>query len=193
MFWEFIATACVGLGAAGIALAARQLSAKKLPSWAVPAFAGAGMLVFQVYSEYTWFSHQKSLLPQGVEVVKAVEETSSWRPWTFIQPQVVRFAAVHVGDGAVNQINPNLVLADVYLFERRQLAKRLHQVFHCEQGARAHFSEQLEIPLPGEPVNEQWLSLPDNDPLLMAACEAAGVSDPSIRANTASVEASDER
>lgn len=171
MFWEFIATICAGLGAAGIALIARMISAKKLPSWIVPAFAGAGMLAFQVYSEYTWFSHQKSLLLEGVKVVKAVEETSSWRPWTFIRPQVVRFMAVEVGPGAVNQINPDLVLVNVYLFERRQSAKRVHQVFHCEQGARTDFGDHLEIPLSGEALDEQWISLAEDDPLLVEVCQ----------------------
>lgn len=171
MFWEFVATICAGLGAAGIALIARMLSAKKLPPWIVPAFAGAGMLVFQVYSEYTWFSHQKSLLPEGVRVVKAVEETSTWRPWTFVKPQVVRFMAVEVGQGAVNQINPDLVLADVYLFERRRSAKRVHQVFHCEQGARTNFGDHLEIPLSGEALDEQWILLPEDDPLLVEVCQ----------------------
>lgn len=173
MLWEFIATACVGLGAAGIALLARQISAKKVPSWTVPAFAGAGMLIFQIYSEYSWFSHQKSLLPTGVEVVKAVEETSAWRPWTFIQPQVVRFAAIYVGPDAVNRINPDLVLADIYLFQRRQMAKRIREVFHCKQGARAQLNDDLSIPLRGETLNKQWLLLPESDPALIAACRAA--------------------
>lgn len=175
MLWEFIATVCAGLGAAGIALIARKISAKKIPSWTVPAFAGLGMLAFQIYSEYTWFSHQKSLLPAGVEVVKAVEETSPWRPWTFVQPQVTRFLAIHVGPDAVNNINPNLVLADIYLFERRLMAKRVKEVFHCQQGARAQLNDDLMIPLQGEVLNKQWLKLPENDPALVAVCRAAGL------------------
>lgn len=178
MFWEFIATACAGLGAAGIALILRKISAKKLPSWTVPAFAGAGMLLFQIYSEYTWFSHQKSLLPPSVQVVKTVAETSPWRPWTFIQPQVVRFMAIHVGADAVNQMNPQLVLADIYLFERRRMAKRLHEVFHCGQSARAEFSEHFSLPRQGETLSKQWLLLAEDDPALTAACRAAGRSKP---------------
>ncbi|MES7593453.1 hypothetical protein U6M85_12405, partial [Cutibacterium acnes] len=68
MFWELIATFSAGLGAAGIALLLRAITLKKLPNWIIPVFAGAGMLGFQIYSEYTWFSHQRSLLPAGVEV-----------------------------------------------------------------------------------------------------------------------------
>lgn len=190
MFWELIAAACAGLGAAGIALLLRQITAKKVPSWTVPAFAGAGMLVFQIYSEYTWFSHQKSRLPAGVEVVKAVEEASPWRPWTFIQPQVMRFMAIHVGPDAVNQVNPDLVLADIYLFQRRQMAQRVNEVFHCEQGARAQFGDDLTMLLQGETLNKQWLLLPDDDPALVAVCRAAGVGKQAQQSGRAFIETS---
>lgn len=174
MIWEFVAALCAGLGAAGMAMGARWLSANKLPRWIVPAFAGAAMISFQIYTEYTWFSHQKSLLPDNVEVVKAIEEKSFWRPWTLLRPQVIRFAAIQVGPASVNAVNPQLVLANVYFFERRKPAKHLPQVFHCSRNARAHLSDQLTIPMPGESLNGQWLSVPQNDPLLSSVCSAAG-------------------
>lgn len=174
MFWEFVTTIFAGLGAAGIALLIRLISAKTIPLWLVPACAGAGMLAFQIYSEYTWYSHQKSLLPPNVEVVTSVEEASMWRPWTFIYPRITRFVALQVNDGSVNRVNQHLVLANIYLFERRRGAKHVHQVFHCEQSARANFNDRLEIPLSGEVLDEQWLLLAKTDPLLMAVCQAAG-------------------
>lgn len=171
MIWDLIAAVCAGSGAAGIALFLRSISAKKFPSWTIPVFAGIGMLSVQIYSEYTWFDHQKSLLPDEVQVVKAVHEPSPLKPWTFIFPQVVRFAAIHVSEGARNQINPELVLADVYLFARRQPARRLHQVFHCKQNARAGFSENMHIPAAGEELNSQWTPVEGDDSLLTAACK----------------------
>lgn len=172
MFWELLATVFAGLGAAGIALFLRLATAKRVPAWTIPVFAGTGMLAFQVYSEYTWFSHQKSLLPETVQVVKAVEQTSPWRPWTLVFPQTVRFIAIEVGEGAANQLNPDLVLANVYLFERRYAARRLHQVFHCQENARADFSSELQVPMPGEVLSPQWRTLESDDPLLVAACTA---------------------
>ena len=64
MIWEFVATLSAGIGAAGIMMMIR-LFIKKLPKWLVPAAAGLGMIGFQVYSEYTWFSHTRSLLPES--------------------------------------------------------------------------------------------------------------------------------
>ncbi|MDQ2076890.1 hypothetical protein [Marinimicrobium sp. ABcell2] len=170
MFWEIVATAFAGLGAAGVALAVRRFSRQRLPKWTVPAFAGLGMLAFQIYSEYDWFHHQRSLLPQGVQVVRSVEESVPWRPWSYVVPQTVRFMAVDVENASVNRANLDLVLADIYVFERRLPARRIRQVFHCAQRATAMFSEQLEFPSPGEPVSEHWRQLDHDDPLFAAVC-----------------------
>lgn len=173
MFWELLATVFAGLGAAGIVLSLRFLTARRLPRWTIPMSAGAAMLAFQIYSEYTWFSHQKSLLPNDVVVAKNIEETSVWRPWTFFAPQTIRFIAVRVSEGAINKLNPDVVLAELYFFERRHMAKKVPQVFHCAEMARADFSEELKIPEPGDKAGEQWLALPADDPVLLAVCQKA--------------------
>lgn len=172
MFWELIATVFAGLGAAGIALVIRALSARRAPRWLIPAFAGLGMLGFQIYSEYTWFEHQTSLLPEGVKVVRVVEETALWRPWSYVVPQRVRFMAINLEETTTNRQNPNLVLTNVYLFERRLSARRKPQVLHCTQHARADFSPELQTPEPGDPLGPQWQRLPPDDALLSAVCNA---------------------
>lgn len=172
MFWELIATLSAGLGAAGIALLLRALTLKKLPNWIIPVFAGAGMLGFQIYSEYTWFNHQRSLLPQGVEVVRTAEESSAWRPWSYLYPQTMRFIAADVKNAAINQQNRDLVLVDLYFFERRMSARRVPQVIHCQQHARADFTEELVIPAHGEKVAAGWHILTADDPLLRSLCQA---------------------
>lgn len=173
MLWELLATVFAGLGAAGIALALRAFSRKRLPSWIIPVCAGSAMLGFQIYSEYTWFSHQKSLLPEDVLVVRQVKETAPWRPWTYLYPQTVRFVAVQVGKGAVNQMNPELILADVFLFERRMAARQVPQIFHCGANARATLTDDLKIPQPGTVPGNQWTPLDANDELLVAVCNKA--------------------
>jgi hypothetical protein len=173
MFWELLATVFAGLGAAGIALTLRFITARRLPRWVIPMSAGGAMLAFQIYSEYSWFSHQKTLLPDDVVVVKEIEETTAWRPWTFFAPQTVRFIAVRVSEGAVNKTNPDLVLAELYFFERRHLAKKVPQVFHCVEHARADLSEELIIPAPGTKLDDQWLTLPADDPVLLTVCQKA--------------------
>ena len=170
MFWELVATVFAGLGAAGIALMLRKLSAKKLPRYLVPVFAGLGMLGFQIHAEYNWYSHQTSLLPAGVVVVKAVEEKISWRPWTLIKPQITRFMAVDVKNSAANSNNADLVLANLYLFERRQAAINVKLVVHCKEQKRADFTEQLLLPAPGEAAGADFVTINADEKMLLAVC-----------------------
>lgn len=165
MFWELVATVFAGIAGAGIALIIRKISRQSTPKWLIPVFAGLAMLGFQIQSEYTWFDHQASRLPNGVVVVKKIEEQTFWRPWSYVFPQSLRFIAADVAHSAVNKVNTNLVLVDLYFFERRQLAKRVPQVIDCQQGARSDFSTEKN-----SQVN--WHSLSKSDPLLQAVCSA---------------------
>ncbi|MCC4272920.1 hypothetical protein [Marinomonas communis] len=171
MLWELIATICAGLAGAGIALFIRKLSLKKAPKWLVPTFAGIGMLSFQIQSEYTWYEHQASLLPEGVVVVKTVEEEAPWRPWSMVYPQTTRFIAADINNAAQNDLNHDVYLVDLYFFERRLSAKRVTQVIHCGAGARTNFTNKLEVPTGNQVNNSEWVSLPNNDPLLTAVCD----------------------
>jgi hypothetical protein len=172
MLWELIATVFAGLGAAGIALLLRKLSNNIAPRWLIPVFAGAAMLGFQIYSEYTWFGHQTSLLPQGVVVVKTVEQQAVWRPWSYLYPQTLRFIAADIANASANTVNPQLKLVDLYFFERRAQARRVPQVVHCAQHSRANFTDQLVIPQGGETLSPEWQQLSQTDPLLLALCHS---------------------
>lgn len=170
MFWELIATVFAGLGAAGIAMLLRKLSANRAPRWLIPAFAGAAMLGFQIYGEYSWYQYQSSRLPAGVVVVKTIQQQAVWRPWSYVYPQTLRFIAADVANASANTKNAQLKLVDLYFFERRATARRVPVVLHCDQMARADFSEQLQIPLPDAPLNGQWQQLSADDALLSAVC-----------------------
>lgn len=172
MLWELIATVVAGLGGAGIALILRNISANKAPRWLIPVFAGATMLGFQIHSEYTWFEHQASLLPSGVVVVKTVQEQAAWRPWSYLYPQTLRFIAADVNNAAENQLNNQIMLVDLYFFQRRATARRVPVVLHCQQHARTEFTEQLAVPAADAPLNSDWQKLSADDPLLTAVCNS---------------------
>ncbi|TDO98683.1 hypothetical protein [Marinomonas balearica] len=173
MFWEFVATVSAGLAGAGVALALRKLTFSKAPKWLIPSFAGIAMLAFQIQSEYSWYEHQSSRLPEGVVVLKKVEEKAPWRPWSYLYPQTLRFMAADVQRAAKNKINPDLILVDLYFFERRQLAKRVPQVINCHLNQRANFTNLLDIPKSGErPQSDEWKTLNNNDPIKVALCHS---------------------
>lgn len=130
MLWELIATASCAFAAAGIVLMLRVFW-KKQPKWLIPAAAGLGMLAFQVYSEYTWFRHTSSRLPQGAQVVAEIAEPVFYRPWSYFYPPVLQFAVVEQNSRA-HPDNPQHKLTQLYFFERRMSAKSLPIVVDCE-------------------------------------------------------------
>ncbi|TYL48398.1 hypothetical protein [Marinomonas sp. IMCC 4694] len=173
MFWELIATVFAGIGGAGIALLLRKLTKQTAPKWLVPVFAGTAMLGFQIQGEYDWYDHQTSLLPKGIVVVKTVQEEAPWRPWSYAFPQTMRFIAADVANSAKNKLDPNLVLVDLYFFERRSMAKRVPQIVDCIQGARADFTQSFSAsPDPTIPSAPTWYPLEEDDLLLKALCDA---------------------
>lgn len=172
MLWELIATVVAGVGAAGIALFIRKLSRNKAPRYLVPVFAGAAMLLFQIHGEYGWYQHQASRLPEGVVVVKTVEEQAVWRPWSYLYPQTLRFIAADVGNMSANKRNPQLKLVDLYFFARRSEARRVMQVVHCGEHARADFTETLDLPLNNAPLSDAWQKLGPTDPLMLVVCQS---------------------
>jgi len=98
MVWHLVALVFAGLGAAGIGFLLRSLSGKRLPGWIVPAFAGLGMLGYQIYYEYSWATHKQSQLPAGSAVVEFEVEQQILRPWTYLFPLTVGFSVVDTGN-----------------------------------------------------------------------------------------------
>lgn len=164
MFWELIATITAGMGAAGIALCLR-IFLTRLPKWIIPASAGLGMLLFQIYSEYNWYPHTKSQLPQGSTVVAEVSETAPYRPWSYAKPQITRFIAVDAANRATVDAENRIVQANLYFFERRQPAKTLPVLADCRNGVQAEALSQN-----GRISAQAWGKTAYTDKLIAAVC-----------------------
>lgn len=148
MIWEWIATIFAGMGAAGIMLGLRFIF-KKMPKWLIPAGAGAGMLFFQIYSEYTWYGHTRSLLPQKMVVIAEIADTAPYKPWTYVQPQILKFVAV---DTAKTLSFDNVVQANLYFFERRMSARTWPVLIDCETRLQANIKGASN----NTPVADKW-------------------------------------
>ncbi|WP_274572220.1 hypothetical protein [Neisseria leonii] len=136
MFWELVATVSAALGFAGVALSVKWFW-KRAPRWLVPVSAALGVMVFQVYQEYTWYSHTASRLPAGAEVVAESKETRFYRPWSYIKPQVSRFIAADTGNIVPNHTYPHWKKVTLYFFERGQPAHSLPVLVDCADGVQA--------------------------------------------------------
>ncbi|MEP1215062.1 MAG: hypothetical protein ABJM11_09000 [Marinobacter sp.] len=118
MFWTFVATVFCGLGAAGIALSIRAITRKKAPKWIIPAFAGAGMLGYLIYMEYTWFDLKQTQLPEEAVVVSTEEYGAPWRPWAYVVPQVAAFTVLDTKSVVRDDPEQNIVRFSLYRFEQ---------------------------------------------------------------------------
>lgn len=183
MIYEFIATLAAGFGMAGIALIMThlaKLAGFRAPKWLIPLFAAIGIFAFQIHQEYFWYDQEVAKLPAGVKVVKKIEDTAWFRPWSYFKPQTVRFMAVDVGQAQSHKTNPDIKLVNLYLFARRISVKRIPQLVDCASQARADYI--YPQPDDSEDRNQDqntasdltaapWSKMASDDPLLTAVCQ----------------------
>ncbi|MBT00660.1 MAG: hypothetical protein CMI01_18625 [Oceanospirillaceae bacterium] len=170
MIWNLVATLFAGLGAAGIALILRSLSRKKLPKWIIPVFAGAGMLAYSIYIEYTWFEFKSSKLPEGAVVVAENAPAMLWRPWTYLFPMTSGFTVLDTNSVAVKEIAGDPVAQfTLYRFEKAHVDQVRHDPYllNCAKREMVRLNEE------GQPMAGSLKQLPANDRLLNEACKGA--------------------
>ncbi|MEO1000433.1 MAG: hypothetical protein AAFW69_07505 [Pseudomonadota bacterium] len=168
MFYELIATFAAGFAAAGVVLLLNRLVGRRLPRWLMPVAAGAAMLAFTIWSEYDWASRTVAGLPEGVVVVRTVEVSRWWKPWTFVAPQTTGFLAVDAAAQRVRDAAPELRLVSLYAFQRWQPPAEIYQIVDCNRAARADVSgpDDLSAELP----DGAWITLGPEDPLIRSVC-----------------------
>ena len=177
MIYEFIATIAAGFGMAGLALIITHLSklaGKRAPKWLIPLFAAIGIFAFQIHQEYSWYDQQAAQLPEGVTVIKTIEDTAWFRPWSYLKPQTVRFMAVDTN--RTRSTDQDLYLVNLYLFERRMSVQQMPQVIDCRAPARADYripaAKERQLSLREYVTNTtQWRPLTTDDPLFLSVCQ----------------------
>ncbi|GHC22914.1 hypothetical protein [Aidingimonas halophila] len=147
MIWHLIAAMFAGLAAAGIALLLRVISGKRLPRWIIPAFAGAGMLSYQVHHEYTWYSHKEMQLPDSAQVISTEQEATFWRPWTYLFPMTTAFTVVDHDNLSTNETEDERVVEFIlYRFEKQPTDQVSHQAYllNCSAEEIVPLTEEFE-------------------------------------------------
>lgn len=166
MFWTLVATVFCGLGAAGIALGIRSVTRNMAPKWIIPVFAGMGMLGYLIHSEYTWYDHKQSLLPDEAIVVSTERNSIFWRPWSMVYPYVTAFSTVDSDSIAKDTENPNIIRFTLYRFEQKitdTVSHRVH-IINCAT------HELVPIGSDGTPRVDNLKTLDGSDALYSAVC-----------------------
>lgn len=136
--------------------------------WIIPASAGAAMLGFTLWADYSWFGRVAGGLPESVTVARTFATSNALQPWSLAVPIVTRFQAVDVGARQRSEIDPTVVRAPVFLVERWRPTFTTVQVFDCGRGRRADAADPAGEN--GLPVDAAWIAVGADDALLRAAC-----------------------
>jgi len=170
MIWHLIATFSAGLGAAGIAFLLRSISRQALPKWIIPAFAGIGMLGYQIYFEYNWFDHQSSRQPAGTVVTSSYKGEVFWRPWTYFYPVTTVFTVVDTNNLKVLDAD-GLTLVEFieYRFEKKYIDVVTHQsyVLNCTEAQIIAISDEHQV------LSKQPRSVDRDSALFLAVCSTS--------------------
>lgn len=169
MFWHLIAAIVAGVAGAGIALALRALTRKRLPKWIIPVFAGLGMLGYTVHYEYTWFETTRERLPEGSVVVASEEGDMLWRPWTLKYPMPLVYTVLDAANAQIQDSPQGRVGRFVlYRFEKKHLLASVtsgkYQLL-CSERAMFRLNDE------GQAKLDTLTELDADAPLYRAICE----------------------
>ena len=132
----------------------------------IPAFAGAGMLAFLIYGDYTWYDLKRSQLPPEAVIVDTESEGQMLRPWTYIAPYVTAFSIVDSESLARDTDNPDIVRFTLYRFHQGytdSVAHRVH-LLNCKSG------ELVPLASDGRPSVDNMRRLDQEDRLFNTVC-----------------------
>lgn len=171
MYVDIITIIAAGFAAAGIVMILNKLLGGRLPRWAIPAGAGAGMILMSLSNEYRWYPRTLNLLPAGFEVVSTAEHSALYSPWTYVVPYVDRFAAVDVDGVQRNPAQPDLRLSRVIVFTRWSPVQVRPAVFDCAQGRSALLDPESVFNEDGTIRVARWDQTGEADPATRAICK----------------------
>ncbi|MCP5073199.1 MAG: hypothetical protein GY947_07870, partial [Rhodobacteraceae bacterium] len=106
-------------------------------------------------------------LPEGIELVELVEETITWKPWTYLKPQATRLVAADRATSQKNPDAPDILLVNLYFHARWQPVSRVPQLINCTTQARADVTDSALADPAGK---ANWITLGTDDPLMQTMC-----------------------
>ena len=165
----------IGLAVAGLVhLPLRLLPMGKKTRMAITVFAaGAGMLCYQIYDEYTWYQRAGTRLGPQMQIIQSFEETSLLRPWARKWPYVSRFTAISHAETKTNDAQPNMFIVTTYLTERNRPTLKLRLIVDCAQSRRTYFDNRIQFDETGAPVDAPWIPMQADEPLRIFTCNRA--------------------
>ncbi len=171
MLFNLIGTFIVGIAAAGSVMLTSLLLRRPSPRWLLPTAAGAAMLGFHLWNEYTWFDRTATALPDHVVVARSYTYETPFQPWTLLMPRINRFSALDRASIRRNDQAPDYVMADIFLVTRLAETAKVTQIYDCVQAKRTEVSASMSVDERGLPVDATWTSSKADERLFELVCD----------------------
>lgn len=123
----------------GLMFLARKLSRNRLPKWLISASAGAAMIGYLAYYDYSWFEFKSGQLPDEARIVATYQTKSFFRPWSYVSPSTNAFTVFDGRSQRVEQDGQMLVGYFLYTFHKDPLERlETHSyLINCDRMERA--------------------------------------------------------
>ena len=171
---DFFAAVAAAFAVGGVAMALGHLSGRFLrlppPGWLVPVAAGAGMLGYAVWADYSW--HQRVLLPLPADTLLVSQDISSdwWRPWTYAFPIVSGVTVAFPSEVVPHDTVPGVRFLNLHAFGRWAPQQVATVALDCDGGRGLELRPGEDFPVRAEIPEDAWRALPAGDPVLSTIC-----------------------
>lgn len=179
MFFNLLATFMIGVLAASVVFVLIRASGGRLPKWLMPVAAGAAMLGYNIWNEYTWYARTVATLPAKFVLADAAAPSASpLSPWTYAVGRVESFRVLDTTTAARNPKRPGYVIAQLYRLQRLSPAAKTSVILDCNGRQVADITPSTTFDDDGFPTNVTWSAIPSASRLPDLLCPAASAAPP---------------
>ena len=180
MIYHLVITILLGVAVAGFLMLARKVVGDRLPTYLIPAAAGAAMIAYNVWHEYTWHERTIARLPASIHVLGKFAQPAPFRPWSYVVPSVSRILFIDTSRMLRNPNAAHLVLFEFLEVERLQPTKLRRVLYDCTDKRVADVPENTEFKRDGLPSNLTWAPLDLGSEKLGLICKSTGAPKPAL-------------
>ncbi|MEM7721786.1 MAG: hypothetical protein AAF376_05385 [Pseudomonadota bacterium] len=171
MFWSLLTAFVAAFAGAGVGLALRHLSRKRLPKGVIPVCAGLAMLFATVATEYQWAPNVQRTMAEDLVIVAERQQQAWYQPWTYIQPWTRGFIGYSPSETVETTDNSGILVVQTRIQERWRPEVVLPVLVECDTWRRGEVTPDTEFDDTGQPVGARWIEVAEDDPLLTTVCE----------------------